>query len=172
LTRWNNVIFLCIKAMRMKKFYSFTLLLSILFLTGCSKDFLKRYEKRIEGTWELIDVDRVGIGGGRGGFAFSDGRFTFSENGELEYITPAGQVYQGSWDIRRDWVSGQCSTDDNGNTDCNDRHVRSLHITAVDFTNQDVRSEFFNEMVFTGTNRFKAYIYSGARTYVFRFRRQ
>lgn len=155
----------------MKKIYSSTLLLSLLFFTGCSKDFLKRYEKRIEGTWELVDVDRIGFGGG-GGFAFSDGRFTFADNGDLGYVSPSGQVYQGSWDIRRDWVNGQCVTDDNGNTDCNDRNVRSLHITAVDFTNQDVRSEFFNEMVFTGTNRFKAYIYSGARTYVFRFRRR
>ncbi len=155
----------------MKKFYSLILLLPLLFFSGCSKDFLKRYEKRIEGTWDLVDVDRRGFGGG-GGYAFSDGRFTFSENGDLEYVSPSGQVYQGSWDIRHDWVSGQCYTDDNGNYDCNDRNVKSLHITAVDFTNQDVRSEFFNEMVFTSTNRFKAYIYSGSRTYVFRFQRR
>lgn len=149
----------------MKKIYSLTLLLAVLLLSRCSKDFLKRYEERIEGTWELVDVDRAGIGGGSGSFAFTNGRFTFSENGDLEYVSPPGQVYQGSWDIRHDWVGGQCD-------DCDDRRVRSLHITAVDFANQDVRSEFFNEMVFTGTNRFKAYIYSGVRTYVFRFRRR
>ncbi|RYG44042.1 MAG: hypothetical protein EOO01_20225 [Chitinophagaceae bacterium] len=155
----------------MKKIYSFTLFLLLMILAGCSKDFLKRYEKRIEGTWELVDIDRVGIGGG-GGFAFSEGLFTFGDDGRLEYTNAAGQVYKGSWDIRRDWVSGQCSTDDNGNSDCNDRNVKSLQITAVDFTNQDVRSEYFNEMVFTGTNRFKAYIYSGFSSYVFRFRRR
>jgi hypothetical protein len=167
----NDVIF-TYKITRMKKIYSFTLCVLLIVLAGCSKDFLKRYEKRIEGSWELVDVDRVGIGGGGSGSAFTEGIFTFSDDGRLQYTSGSGQVYQGSWDIRRDWVSGQCSSDDNGNTDCNDRNVKSLHLTAVDFTNQDVRSEFFNEIVFTGTNRFKAYIYSGFRTYVFRFRRR
>jgi len=156
----------------MKKIYLLILLLSTLVFSGCSKDFLKRYEKRIEGTWDLIDVDRIGFGGSTSDVTFRDGRFTFSENGDLEYINASGQVYQGSWDIRRDWVSGQCYTDENGNSECDDRNVKSLHITAVDFTNQDVRSEFFNEIIFTGTNRFKAYVYSGVRSYVFRFRRQ
>jgi hypothetical protein len=156
----------------MKKFYLLSLLLPTLVFSGCSKDFLKRYEKRIEGTWNLTDVDRIGFGGSISNVTFRDGRFTFSENGDLEYVSTSGQVYQGSWDIRRDWVSGQCYTDENGNYECDDRNVKSLHITAVDFTNQDVRSEFFDEIIFTGTNRFKAYVYSGARSYVFRFRRQ
>lgn len=164
--------FYAIKPRHMKKIYSLTFLLTTLLLAGCSKDFLKRYEKRIEGTWQLTDVDRLGFGGSTSGVTFSDGLFTFSENGELEYVSTSGQLYQGSWDIRRDWVSGQCYTDENGNYQCDDRDARSLHITAVDFTNQDVRSEFFNEIIFTGTNRFKAYIYSGTRSYVFRFRRQ
>jgi hypothetical protein len=156
----------------MKNFYLLILIFPALLLSGCSKDFLKRYEKRMEGTWELTDVDRLGFGGSTSGVTFRDGRFTFSESGELEYVNTSGQLYKGSWDLRRDWVSGQCYTDENGNYQCDDRNVRSLHITAVDFTNQDVRSEFFDEIIFTGTNRFKAYIYTGFRSYVFRFRRQ
>jgi hypothetical protein len=156
----------------MKKLYPIALLSLVFINAGCSKDFLKRYEKRIIGTWELVDIDRRGIGSGGSGSPFTNGIFTFSEDGRLEYTSGTGQAYRGSWDIRHDWVSGQCSTDENGNNICNDRNVKSLHLMAVDFINQDVRSEFFNEMVFTGTNRFKAYIYDGFRTFIFRFHRR
>jgi hypothetical protein len=156
----------------MKKLYFFTLLVPIFLLAGCSKDFLKRYEERIEGVWRLTDVDRLGLGGNTSGVVFRDGLFTFSDGGGLEYVSTTGEVYQGSWDLRRNWVNNQCYTDEDGHYECDDRYVRSMHITAVDFNNQDIRSEYFDEIVFTGTNRFKAYVYTGARSYVFRFRRQ
>jgi hypothetical protein len=155
----------------MKKLYFLSLLLPTLLFSGCSKDFLKRYEDRIEGTWQLTDVDRLGWGGSTGDVVFRDGLFTFSDNGKLEYISSSGQVYQGSWDMRREWVRGNCYTNEDGYSDCNDRYVSSMHITAVDFATQEIRSDYFNEIVFTSTNRFKAYIYSGSRNYVFRFRR-
>lgn len=157
----------------MKKFYFFTVLISSFLLwSGCSKDFLKRYDDRIEGgVWRLVDVDRLGWGGSTSNVPFRDGSFVFNDNGRLEYTNSQGEIYQGSWDIRRDWARGQCFTDENGRYSCDDRYVRSLHITAVNFTTQDIRSEFFDEIVFTGTNRFKAYVYTGTRSYVFRFRR-
>jgi hypothetical protein len=155
----------------MKKLYFLSLLLPTLLFSGCSKDFLKRYEDRIEGTWQLTDVDRLGWGGSTGDVVFRDGLFTFSDNGKLEYVSTSGQVYHGSWDMRREWVRGNCYTNEDGYSECNDRYVRSMHITAVDFATQEIRSDYFNEIVFTSTNRFKAYIYSGSRNYVFRFRR-
>ena len=157
----------------MMKLYFFpVLMISFFLLTGCSKDFLKRYEDRIEGgTWRLTDVDRIGWGGGSENLPFREGQFVFMENGTLEYTNNNGELFRGNWDIRRRWTSGQCYTDENGNYECNDRQVKSMQVTAINFTTQDVRSEFFDEIIFTGTNRFKAYIYSGSRTYVFRFRR-
>ncbi len=157
----------------MKKVYFLASgMLFLCFFTGCGKDFLRSYEHRIEGSWRLADIDRTGIGGSISNFPFKDGLFTFSENGELAYINNAGETYKGSWDIRRDWIRGNCSTDENGNRECNDRNVKSLHITSVNFQTQDVRSEYFNEIVFTNTNRFKAFIHSGLHSYVFRFVRQ
>lgn len=157
----------------MKKVYFFLILLfSLSSFSGCSKDFLKRYEDRVEGgVWRLTDVDRIGWGGSTFSLSFRDGQFIFSEGGQLEYTNSAGETYEGSWNIRRDWVRGNCYTNEDGYRNCDDRYVRSLHITAVNFTTQDVRSEYFDEIIFTGTNRFKAYIYSGSRSYVFRFRR-
>jgi hypothetical protein len=160
------------KPRRMKKIYFFSIgvLFSFLFL-GCSKDFLKRYEDRIEGVWDLVDVDRIGFNGSTSGLPFRDGRFIFSDGGSLQYVSMGGDTLQGSWNIRKRWMTGNCYTDDNGNYSCEDRNVRSMQITAINFITQDVRSEYFDEIKFTGTDRFKAYIYSGFSTYVFRFRR-
>ena len=82
----------------------------------------------------------------------------FLKNGELEYVNSAGELYKGSWDIQRQSE--------------NEQQKKLLQITAIDFTNQEVRSEAFNDMVFTNTNRFTAFINYNTRTYVYRFLRQ
>lgn len=157
----------------MKKYYSFSIAIILLsFFSGCSKDFLKSYEDRIEGTWNLSDVDRVGFGGNTSNVTFSDGRFIFQSNGQLQYISTSGMLYKGSWDLDRQTITDGCSTNNNGDRDCQTRQVRTLFITAVDFTNQEIRTEHFDEVHFTSTNRFKAWIHSGAHSYVFYFERQ
>lgn len=143
----------------MKKHY-ILIFLSVFFLllvAGCSKDFLKPYEDRVEGgTWQLHDIDRQGIGGGYDP-RFTGGRFIFLPGGELQYTDEAGNQYEGSWSIRKyNTESGR---------------VRTLSITAIDFNNQRVLAEDFDDMQFSGTDRFRAYVYTGNRTYVFRFKR-
>lgn len=156
----------------MKKVYTLTFLFFLfLVYSGCSKDFLKSYDKRIQGSWKIIDVDRIGIGGSISSLTFKDGTFTFDENGKLEYTNTLGEKYSGSWNLRKQRFTGNCSTDDDGQRVCNDRSVQTLQLTAVNFTTQDVKAEFFNDLQFTNTNRFKAFIYSGTKTYVFRFLR-
>lgn len=155
----------------MKKIYFLPFAIALVLFTGCSKDFLKKYDDRISGgVWTLTDVDRIG-GGSTSRLPFRDGSFIFHDDGRLEYTNSLGELYRGNWDIRRDWTSGQCYTNENGRYECDDRYVRSLRVTMVNFNTQDVLSEFFDEIVFTGTNRFKAYIYTASRSYVFRFRR-
>lgn len=142
----------------MNKFYTFALAISFCAFSGCSKDILKSYEDRITGSWELEDIDRVGIGGDIGDLPFKEGsRFDFSDNGGLIYTDINGDVYSGSWDIERSYYD--------------DQQIRSLHIAAVNFTTQQVRSELFEEIRFTGTNKFKGFIRQGLRTYVFHFER-
>lgn len=155
----------------MKKLYtSLFISVSLLMVTGCSKDIFKDYEDRIEGTWRLDDVDRIGFGSSS--LTFTEGRFTFNGAGKLEYTDRLGGLYQGSWEIRKHRIQGNCDTDNNGNRDCDDRNVRELTITAIDFQTQDVKTEHFDEIKFTGTNKFNAFIYLNSRTYVFRFRRE
>ena len=153
----------------MKKLYSFSTLIFIVALfTGCSKDILKPYDDRIVGVWELDDVNRIGWGSTN--LNFTQGRFTFYGSGKAEYEDGNGGFYEGRWDIRtHTYTNGY--TDENGNYNSNSNTMRSLQINVTDFVTHDVRSEYFDDMQFTGTNKFKAYLYDGSRTYVFKFRR-
>jgi hypothetical protein len=141
----------------MKKIYLLLFPALCILAVACSKDFLKSYDKRIEGgIWELYDVNSFGIGSGYS-LPFTSGRFRFFDNGEMEYEDNQGNLYRGSWNIRKEYRS--------------DETVRQLHVTAVDFQTQRVISETFDNMVFTGTNRFKAFVYAGAKTFTFKFKR-
>ena len=141
----------------MKPIYTPLLLLSILLLSSCSKDFLKPYDDRIVGTWRISDVNRIGIGGSSSEVRFTGGSFSFHDNGTLIYTDSDGNVFDGSWDVQKRTI--------NNNT------VRSLQITAVDFNSQIVLSEFYDEMNFRGTNHFVAKINTPLRTFVTHFRR-
>jgi hypothetical protein len=149
------------KTLHMKKIYLaflFTLIaMAFLLVAACSKDFLKSYDRRITGgTWELYDINNIGIGS-RYSSPFTSGKFTFESSGDVTYVNDQGDVYIGSWDIRNYWQD-----DDNRQT---------LFISVLNFQNQDVITEYFDDMQFTGTNRFKAFVYSGGRTYTFKFKR-
>ncbi len=141
----------------MKPLYLLTF--SLLLFTSCSKDFLKKYDKRIIGTWTLTDVDSRGIGGTVSNLPFQDGTFVFGDEGSLTYTNGAGVAYTGNWDINKNPAAGDGGA------------IHELSINVVDYATQELRSELFENMDFTRTNRFKAYIYSGAHTYVFHFSR-
>lgn len=158
----------------MKKFYSLTVVPAfLLFLSSaCSKDYYDRYEDRIEGTWRLTEVYRIGSGRSTPNFPFVSGEFTFHNSGRLTYVDISGIVYEGSWDIYNNIIRTTCHTDEYGNERCEDREVKGLDITAIDFTSRDVRTEHFDEIIFNRRYSFEAHIHSSSRTYVFVFRKQ
>jgi hypothetical protein len=141
----------------MKKIYLAFIGFTFIFFIGCSKDFLKSYERRIVGTWQITDIDRAGLGGNFDNLPFKQGTFNFNEDGSLVYTNTSGAVYKGSWDLRKKWTD--------------DKHVQSLQITAVDFSNQNVLTEYYDDLNFTGTNHFNAKIISGSHTFITHFRR-
>ena len=146
----------------MKKIYSAIIFFSLILTGGCSKDFLKSYDRRIIGTWRITDVNRVGLGGDTGNLPFADGSFTFYENGSLDYTSSANIIFKGTWDIKKKT---------NYNNSDNASQVHSLQITAVDFTTQQVLGEYYDDINFVGTDHFKAKIISNFHTYVTHFRR-
>jgi hypothetical protein len=141
----------------MKKNYISGLLFTVVLLAGCTKDILKSYDKRIIGTWEITNVRNYGLGGNTDNLPFSSGTFTFYDNGSLDYINPANVSFNGSWQIEKKIK--------------NDNTVHSLQITAVDFTNQQVLAEYYDDINFVSTNHFKANIISNFHTYVTHFKR-
>ena len=141
----------------MKNAYAISILLCFVVFTNCSKDLLKRYDKRIIGTWRIADVDRFGLGGNIDHLPFPNGKFTFYENGSLSYVNSANISFQGTWHIVKKITENQT--------------VHSLLITAVDYTTMQSLSEYYDDMNFTGTDRFKAKIISGLHTYITIFHR-
>jgi hypothetical protein len=138
----------------------YTLTFSTFFLlifNSCSKDVLKSYERRIIGTWQIKDIDGFGIGSSAN-LPFSEGDlFSFSQDGKLS-CTSSSRTYSGSWDIRRQFNEEETK--------------QSLQITAIDFNSQDVKTEYFNDLAFTTTNRFKGFINNGTKTYIYHFVRE
>jgi hypothetical protein len=141
----------------MKYLYTLLVLLPAFFLSGCSKDVLKRYDDRIVGTWRVADVKRYGIGGSISRLPFNGGTFNFNPDGTLTYLSEENVSYEGRWDI--DIIV----RDDNT--------VHRLQISAVDFSTQEILSEYYDDMNFLGTNRFNASINLTYNTYVTQFRR-
>ena len=139
----------------MKKIYFASL--AILTLSACSKDFLKRYDDRIEGSWYISKVNRVGIGGNFDDLSFREGSFTFNGDGTLTYTDELGNVSSGSWEIQKRNVNGEV--------------IRTFQVTTVDFNTQQVRAEFYDDMQFRSTNHFVATINTTLRSYVTHFRR-
>ena len=108
-------------------------------------------------TWKIEEINRLGIGGNTDKLAFKEGVFTFNDNGSLTYINSSGNTFQGSWTIEKKYI--------------NETLLRSLQITVVDFVNQSVLSEYYDNLSFTGTDRFKAQIIYNFNTYVTKFSR-
>lgn len=141
----------------MKNIYTISFILCFVVLTSCSKDFLKKYDKRIVGTWRITDVDRYGLGGNIDNLPFTDGTFTFFDDGNLTYVNTANITFQGHWDIVKKTID--------------DQELHSLQITAVDYTGMEALSEYYDDINFVGTDHFKARAISGFHTYVTSFRR-
>lgn len=146
----------------MKKNYSIVIVLSVLLLGACSKDFLKSYDDRIIGSWRISDIDRYGLGGSIDDLPFREGgRLSFMRDGTMTYTSPSGELYNGTWDIEKKVIH---SSDD-------DEVNRSLHITAVNFATQQVLGEYYDDINFVGTDHLKAWIRTGTRAYVTHLRR-
>jgi len=124
---------------------------------GCSKDFLKSYDRRIVGSWHISDINTTGFGGNSGNLPFQEGQFTFNNDGTLTYSNSSGTVYTGTWNIER--------------KNYNESVYQSLEISAVNFSNQSVIAEYYDDSDFTGTDHFKAKVEQGLHTYVTHFRR-
>ncbi len=140
----------------MKNLYLASSLFVTIALSACSKDFLKKYDERVIGTWRITDVDRRGLGGNIDNLPFRDGSFIFSDGGVLTYVDVSNVTYNGHWDIIKKNVNGE--------------QQRGLEISVANHPNQQVLAESYDDMNFSGTDHFKTTIFSGAHSYITHFR--
>lgn len=141
----------------MKKFYFAGIFLAFVSLISCSKDFFKKYDERVIGTWRITDVDRRGAGGNINNLPFREGSFVFNDGGSLTYTDAANVSYQGSWDIIKKTIDGELR--------------RGLEISVVNYNTQQLLFEYYDDMNFSGTNHFRTTIFSGSHSYITHFRR-
>ncbi|MBZ4190948.1 hypothetical protein [Niabella beijingensis] len=140
-----------------------TALLFLLAVSACSKDAFKRYEKRIIGDWQVEEIKSYGFGSLR--IDFGEGDYRFSEDRSFSFTGRTGTEYRGKWEIRKYWEGGNCD-------DCSSDRIRTLMISAVNDQSGELKSDYFNDIQFTGTDRFNATMANGSRTRVFKFRRK
>ncbi len=133
----------------MKKIY-FAFIPSLFFLlTACKKDNTNN-DNLISGTWELYKAETTGYINP----TFVNGYFTFKSGGRLEYKDMRGNIYDGSWN----------------RTYHEDTKRTTLYISVEDPI-PNTRFEFFDDMLFTNTDHFEAYIINISDKYTFWFKR-
>ncbi|SDC22286.1 hypothetical protein [Niabella drilacis] len=131
---------------------------------GCSKDFFKPYSERIIGRWELYDTNKIGLGSSR--IVYSEGSFQFSSDGSFFYTRRSGAQYAGTWRLKKYTVT---VTNSEGQQSSEQKH--SLLLSATNIEDQQVLAENFDDLNFTGTDRFKAEVSNNFNTVTYKFKR-
>ncbi len=126
----------------MKNIYPLIFIALTVFSSSCSKDFLKKYEDRIVGTWSITKVKRTSIGGSSSRLPFQNGSFTFNEDGSLQYKNSGNKIYTGTWKIVKKYED--------------DKTLHSLQIAVADFSNQEIISGYYDDIDFKKSSRFVA----------------
>ncbi|MGJ7032973.1 hypothetical protein [Niabella hirudinis] len=139
-------------------------LLFLVIVAGCSKDFFKPYDERIIGQWELYDTNKAGFGSGK--IVYSEGRFQFMSDGSFLYTRQSGAKYTGTWRLKKYTVT---VTDSEGKQQSEQKH--SLLLSATNTEDQQLLSENFDNLYFTGTNKFKAEVSNNFNTVIYKFKR-
>lgn len=131
-------------------------LLFPLLLAGCTKNKLARFNTRIIGNWQLVEVNTFGLGSSH--IVFNGGNFSFSSDNIARYYDRNNNLYTGSW-----YIDAYVYTDDNGDSETD-------FILSVDVSDGSHKKfDSFEIPRFGNTNRFKAKVRNGLNvvTYVF-----
>lgn len=125
-------------------------------LFSCTKQRLEKFNNRIVGSWNLVEVNTFGLGSSN--IVFDGGYFSFDSDNSAAYTDRAGIIYYGKWHI-----DTYTYTDDDGNTETD-------FILTIDVGNgQQQKFDQLEIPNFGNANRFKAKVYNtlNAVTYVF-----
>lgn len=131
-------------------------LLLPLFMVGCTKNKLARFNTRIVGSWQLVEINTFGLGSSN--IIFNGGYFTFNSDNTAKYYDRDNHSYTGTW-----YIDAYVYTDDDGDSETD-------FILSVDVKDgSKMKFDRFEIPRFGNSNRFKAKVRNGLNvvTYVF-----
>ncbi|MCH5720647.1 hypothetical protein [Niabella hibiscisoli] len=125
-------------------------------MAGCTKNRLAKFNTRIVGSWQLVEVNTFGLGSSN--IVFNGGYFTFNSNNTAMYYDRNNNSFTGTW-----YIDAYVYTDDEGDSETD-------FILSVDVGDgRSMKFDRFEIPRFGNTNRFKAKVRNGLNvvTYVF-----
>ncbi len=127
-----------------------------LVMAGCTKNKLAKFNTRIVGSWQLVEINTFGLGSSN--IVFNGGYFTFNSNNTAMYYDRNNNSFTGTW-----YIDAYVYTDDEGDSETD-------FILSVDVGDgRSMKFDRFEIPRFGNTNRFKAKVRNGLNvvTYVF-----
>ena len=136
------------------------LLLLVVAFTSCTKHRLDKFNHRIIGSWNLVEINTFGLGNSQ--IVFNGGSFTFNNDNTAVYYDRNNNTYYGNWFID---AYRTTSTDSDGNTDTDVDFILSINVSNGGTKKYDS----FEIPRFGNANRFKAKVHNSLNivTYVF-----
>lgn len=135
---------------------AFTISLLLITLVSCTKYKLEKFNNRIVGNWNLVEINTFGLGSSH--IVFNGGSFSFRSDNSATYYDRNNVVYNGSW-----YIDAYTYTDSDGDRD-------TEFILTIDVANgNNIKFDKLEIPRFGNANKFKAKVYNAANvvTYVF-----
>ena len=138
--------------------------------TGCKK--ADEAKGKLTGSWYIKNIKPLN-GSSNSGLNFTSGKFTFKEDGRLEYVDAANLAYKGTWSSQEIYQTGNCYTYADGTQDCDHYWDRSLLLDVERLPppgGQLRKIATFESFKFIDANNFTAVLTSGSfRTHQYTF---
>jgi hypothetical protein len=132
------------------------LLLLISFVySGCEKEKGNSGGTLPGGSWYIKSIKGLN-GFNNSGLAFTTGKFTFKEDGSLEYRDAANVVYNGKWSSKETYETGYCYTDADGSQVCNPYWDNTLELQVDGLPGGQIKKASFMAFTFIDANNFTA----------------
>ncbi len=132
--------------------------LTVVALFGCTKHRLEKFNNRIVGSWDLVEVNTFGVGSSN--IVFNGGSFSFRDGNSLDYYDRNNVHYSGTWYI-------DAYTYDNG------EDTDTEFILSMDVSNgRDIKHDQMEIPRFGDASRFKAKVRNGLNTVTYIFERR
>jgi len=137
--------------MRVKSLFLFSLIVVV--AAGCKKDAVAT--GNLQGSWYIKKITGINGFTSTAGLDFTNGVFTFNNDGSLDYKEGMGATYKGTWNLTDINQVGNCSTAADGTQSCNYFWETTLQLDVVKVGGLQKKTAYFEFFEFIDTTNFK-----------------